>query len=189
MGGLCHLDFRFRLLVVVYYCQPALYLIDPAVADLGTANAVLIAVLTLPFGWLIYDSLCRSGLGRDVRRLAVAGLVLLLAAIWGLTHIFSGRGAYMQIGALVGTIMVANVFFVIIPNQKKIIDALLAGEKPEPRLGIEGKQRSLHNNYLTLPVVFLMISNHYPSISSAPAIGSWSAACSSSASWSAISST
>jgi uncharacterized membrane protein len=85
-----------------------------------------------------------------------------------LTHLFSGRGAYMQIGALVGTIMVGNVFFVIIPNQRKIVAALLAGEKPDTRLGLQGKQRSLHNNYLTLPVVFLMISNHYPIVSSGP---------------------
>jgi uncharacterized membrane protein len=163
--------FGFALLVVVYYCQPELYLIDRSVADLGTGNAVLIALLTLPLGWLVYDSLCRSTLGRNSIRLTVAGLVLLLATIWGLTHLFSGRGADMQVGALVGTIMVANVFFVIIPNQKKIIASLLAGEKPDPALGLMGKQRSLHNNYLTLPVVFLMISNHYPAISSGPA--SW----------------
>jgi uncharacterized membrane protein len=107
-------------------------------------------------------------LGRSPLRLSIAGLILLLAAIWGLTHLFGGRGAYMQIGALVGTIMVANVFFIIIPNQKKIVAALLAGETPDQHLGVQGKQRSLHNNYLTLPVVFLMISNHYPSVSSGP---------------------
>jgi uncharacterized membrane protein len=160
--------FGFALLIVTYYAQPRLYLIDPTVADLDTGNAVLIALLTLPLGWLVYDSLCRSALGRNPLRLSIAGLILLLAVIWGLTHIFSGRGAYMQVGALVGTIMVANVFFVIIPNQKKIIDSLLAGQTPDPALGLQGKQRSLHNNYLTLPVVFLMISNHYPSISSGP---------------------
>jgi uncharacterized membrane protein len=160
--------FGFALLVVVYYCQPELYLIDRSVADLGTGNAVVIALLTLPLGWLVYDSLCRSAVGRNSIGLTVAGLVLLLVTIWGLTHLFSGRGADMQVGALVGTIMVANVFFVIIPNQKKIIASLLAGEKPDPALGLMGKQRSLHNNYLTLPVVFLMISNHYPVISSGP---------------------
>jgi uncharacterized membrane protein len=157
--------FGFALLVVVYYFQPGLYLIDRAVADLDAGNAVLIAVVTLPIGWLVYDTLCRSAHGRQPLRLAIAGLVVLLAAIWGLTHIFSGRGAYMQIGALVGTIMVGNVFFVIIPNQEKIVAALLSGEKPDPALGLQGKQRSVHNNYLTLPVVFLMISNHYPFIS------------------------
>jgi uncharacterized membrane protein len=160
--------FGFALLVAVYYSQPRLYLIDPAVRDLSASAAVLIALASFPLGWLVYDGLCRSPLGRNQARLAIAGLVLLLAEIWGLTHLFGGRGAYMQIGALVGTIMVANVFFVIIPNQKKIIAALIAGETPDPGLGAQGKQRSLHNNYLTLPVVFLMISNHYPAISSGP---------------------
>jgi uncharacterized membrane protein len=160
--------FGFALLVVVYYSQPQLYLIDPAVCELSTGNAVLIALVSFPLAWLVYDGLCRSALGRKQGALAIAGLVLLLAVIWILTHLFGGRGAYMQIGALVGTIMVANVFFFIIPNQKKIIAALIAGGTPDPRLGAQGKQRSLHNNYLTLPVVFLMISNHYPSISSGP---------------------
>jgi uncharacterized membrane protein len=160
--------FGFALLVVVYYAQPELYLIDRSVADIGAANAVLIAAISLPIGWLIYDSLCRSALGRDQGRLAIAGFVLLVAANWGFTHIFGGRGAFMQIGALVGTIMVANVFLVIIPNQRKIVAALIAGQEPDPALGRQGKQRSLHNNYLTLPVVFLMVSNHYPSISAGP---------------------
>ena len=158
--------FGFALLVVVYYSQPRLYLVDPTVRDLSTGAAVLIALASFPIAWLVYDGLCRSPLGRNQGGLAAAGLVLLLAVIWGLTHLFGGRGAYMQIGALVGTIMVANVFFVIIPNQKTIIASLIAGETPDPRLGLQGKQRSLHNNYLTLPVVFLMISNHYPTISS-----------------------
>jgi uncharacterized membrane protein len=157
--------FGFLLLVVLYYGQPGLYLIDRGVADLDPPTAVLIAVLTLPIGWLIYDTLCQSSLGRTPLRLSIAGLVVLLVAIWGLTHLFSGRGAFMQIGALVGTIMVGNVFFVIIPNQEKIVAALLAGREPDPALGLQGKQRSLHNNYLTLPVVFLMISNHYPFLS------------------------
>jgi len=160
--------FGFALLVVVYYSQPQLYLIDPAVCSLSAANAVLIALISFPLAWVIYDGLCRSALGRNQGTLAIAGLVMLLAVIWILTHLFGGRGAYMQIGALVGTIMVANVFIVIIPNQKKIVAALIAGETPDPRLGAQGKQRSRHNNYLTLPVVFLMISNHYPSISSGP---------------------
>jgi len=160
--------FGFALLVVLYYCQPELYLIDRAVADLSSADAVMIAVLTLPIGWLLYDSLCRSTLGQNLTRLSWIGFGLLVGVIWMLTHLFSGRGAFMQVGALVGTIMVGNVFFVIIPNQKKIVDALLAGETPDPKLGAQGKQRSLHNNYLTLPVVFLMISNHYPLVSAGP---------------------
>jgi uncharacterized membrane protein len=158
--------FGFALLVAVYYAQPRLYLIDPAVCDLSPGDAVLIALITFPVGWLFYDILCRSTLGRKAVTLAIAGFVLLVAVIWGFTHLFGGRGAYMQIGALVGTIMVGNVFFIIIPNQKKIVAALIAGGSPDPRLGQQSKQRSLHNNYLTLPVVFVMISNHYPWLSS-----------------------
>jgi uncharacterized membrane protein len=161
--------FGFALLIAIYYAQPQLYLIDRSVAEIGTADAVLIALLSLPIGWLLYDSLCRSGLGKSPRRLALAGFVLLVAVIWGFTHIFSGRGACVQIGALVGTIMVGNVFFVIIPNQEKIVATLLADRQPDASLGVQSKQRSLHNNYLTLPVVFLMISNHYPSITNGPA--------------------
>jgi uncharacterized membrane protein len=112
--------------------------------------------------WIGYEALCRSPLGRNELALSLVGYVLLVALTYGYTHVFSGRGAFNQIGALIGTIMVANVFVIIIPNQKKIIAALIAGEQPEARLGLEGKQRSVHNNYLTLPVVFLMISNHYP---------------------------
>jgi uncharacterized membrane protein len=160
--------FGFALLVATYYAQPRLYLIDPSVRDLSAGAALAIALGSFPVAWLIYDGLCRSPLGRNQGRLAAAGLVLLLAVIWGLTHLFGGRGAYMQIGALVGTIMVTNVAHIIIPNQKKIVASLIAGETPDPRLGARGKQRSLHNNYLTLPVVFLMISNHYPTISSGP---------------------
>jgi uncharacterized membrane protein len=100
--------------------------------------------------------------------LSVGGFVLLSVVIWGFTHIFSGRGAFMQIGALIGSIMVGNVFFVIIPNQEKVVAALLAGRQPDAALGAQSKQRSLHNNYLTLPVVFLMISNHYPFLSAGP---------------------
>jgi uncharacterized membrane protein len=153
--------FGFSLLVITYYAQPELYLIDRQIADLGTANAVIIALLSLPIGWLAYDSLCQSGLGRSPLRLSVGGFVLLSAVIWGFTHIFSGRGAFMQIGALIGSIMVGNVFFVIIPNQEKVVAALLAGRQPDAALGAQSKQRSL-------PVVFLMISNHYPFLSAGP---------------------
>jgi uncharacterized membrane protein len=158
----------FALLVLLYYFQPSLYLIDRSVADLSPAEAVAIAAGSLPLGWLAYNALCKSPLGRDLTRLSIAGLVLLVLVIWGFTQVFSGRGAFMQIGALVGTMMVGNVFFIIIPNQRKIVAALLAGETPDPALGFAGKQRSLHNNYLTLPVVFLMVSNHYPFLSANP---------------------
>ena len=94
--------------------------------------------------------------------LALVGYVYLVALTFGFTHVFSGRGAFNQIGAVIGTIMVANVFVIIIPYQKKTVDAMIAGKEPDPRWGQLGKQRSVHNNYLTLPVVFLMLSNHYP---------------------------
>src|SRR5258707_5163628 len=111
---------------------------------------------------MFYELLCRSALGRHEIALALLGYVFLVALTYGFTHVFSGRGAFTQIGAVVGTIMVANVFVIIIPNQKKTVAALLAGKEPLAAWGAEAKQRSAHNNYLTLPVVFLMFSNHYP---------------------------
>ena len=120
-----------------------------------------IAAFSLVAGWFVYDALCRSWFGRETGRLAVAGFVLLVAITYGYTHVFSGRGAFIQVGALVGSIMVANVLLIIIPNQRKTIDALLAGREPDPAWGYQAKQRSIHNNYLTLPVVFTMLSNHY----------------------------
>lgn len=152
----------FGLLVIVYYFSAELYLIDAAVLDLPVWGAVLMSVLGLALGWLVYDRMCKSPLGNDDNRLAAVGFVFLVVLAFLFTLIFSGRGAYMQMGALVGTMMVANVFFVIIPNQKKVVETLVAGDEPDPRLGKEAKQRSMHNNYLTLPVLFLMISNHYP---------------------------
>ena len=130
--------------------------------DLPVWAAVLISVLSLALGWVIYDQLCKSRLGANTALLCALGFAFLVAASWGYTQVFSGRGAYIHAGALIGTIMVANVFFVIIPNQKIVVADLIAGRKPDPALGEQAKQRSLHNNYLTLPVLFLMISNHYP---------------------------
>jgi uncharacterized membrane protein len=152
----------FALLVVVYYLGAELFLIDKAVLDVGAGTAIAISVGGLVLAWLAYEGLCRSPLGRNEMALALIGYVFLVVFTYGFTHLFSGRGAFVQIGALVGTIMVANVFVIIIPNQRKVVDALIAGKEPEAWLGAEGKQRSVHNNYLTLPVVFLMISNHYP---------------------------
>ena len=117
---------------------------------------------SLALGWVIYDQLCKSRLGANTALLCALGFVFLVAATWGYTRVFSGRGAYIHAGALIGTIMVANVFFVIIPNQKIVVADLIAGRKPDPVLGAQAGQRSLHNNYLTLPALFLMISNHYP---------------------------
>jgi uncharacterized membrane protein len=153
--------FGFALLVTSYYAEPRLYLIDPQVADLSPAMAVAIGLASLALGWLVYNALCRSVIGRNTKALAVTGFALLVAVSAAYLAVFSGRGAYIHIGALVGSIMVGNVFFVIIPNQKKVVADLLAGRTPDPALGAEAKQRSLHNNYLTLPVVFVMLSGHY----------------------------
>jgi uncharacterized membrane protein len=152
----------FALLIVVYYFGAELFLIDKAVMDLSPLTAGLFGLGTLALAYLAYEVVCRSPLGKYELALALIGYVFLVALTYGFTHLFSGRGAFVQIGAVIGTIMVANVFVVIIPNQKKSVAALIAGEKPEPRWNFEGKQRSVHNNYLTLPVVLLMISNHYP---------------------------
>lgn len=152
----------FSLLVLMYYLNAELYLIDRSVLAMSPLKAVFISLTGLALGWLIYDQLCRSRLGKNDLVLALTGFVFLVALSFAFNHIFSGRGAFMQMGALIGTMMVANVFLVIMPNQRIVVAALLRGEKPDPRLGAIAKQRSLHNNYLTLPVVFVMIGNHYP---------------------------
>lgn len=152
----------FALLVVVYYFNAELYLIDKAVWDLSAPMAALVAFVSLAVAWLAYEGLCRSPLGKHEVALALVGYVFLVALTYGFTHVFTGRGAFTQIGALIGTIMVANVFAVIMPYQRKTVAALIAGKDPDPAWGEFGKQRSVHNNYLTLPVVFLMLSNHYP---------------------------
>ena len=152
----------FALMAVIYYLQAELYLIDTHVLGLVPWQAVLVSLLGLLAGWAIYDGLCRSSLGKDDRALLAVGFVFLVGAAYLFTRSFSARGAFMEIGALIGTIMVANVLMVIIPGQRKVVAALLKGETPDPAFGKRGKQRSLHNNYLTLPVVFVMIGNHYP---------------------------
>jgi uncharacterized membrane protein len=152
----------FALLVLVYYLGADLFLIDKSALDLTAVQAAVIAFVSLAVAWLAYEGLCRSPLGDYEVALALVGYVFLVALTYGFTHVFSGRGAFTQIGALIGTIMVANVFVIIIPYQKKSVAAMLAGKEPDPRWGALGKQRSVHNNYLTLPVVFLMLSNHYP---------------------------
>lgn len=153
----------FFLLCVLYYGAPTLYLIDPAVLALAPWQAIAIGLATLAGGWLVYDGLCRSPLGRHERALAAVLAVLLGLAAWGLCAVFSGRGAYIHFGALLGTMMVANVFFVIIPGQRRAVAAMREGRQPDPRDGARGKQRSVHNTYFTLPVLFTMISNHYAS--------------------------
>ncbi len=151
----------FLLLIVIYYFKASAFLIDPAVADLSPSQAIMLSLVMLGGGWLAYDQLCRSPIGDDTRSLAIAVFILTVVASFIFCHVFSGRGAFIHIGAFIGTIMAANVFFIIIPNQRKITAAMIDGRDPDPKLGQIGKQRSLHNNYLTLPVVFMMVSNHY----------------------------
>ena len=149
------------LMGLLYYGRAEVYLIDPSVATLSKPAAIAIGVAFLAGGWLVYDALCRSPLGRDGRWLGAVLAVLLSAAAWALCHLFSGRGAYMEFGAMLGTIMVANVFFVIIPGQRELVRAKKENREPDPRFGIAGKLRSTHNTYFTLPVLFVMISHHY----------------------------
>ena len=152
----------FFLIGWIYYLQADLYTIDPAVMPLSAWQAAAAGIATLAIGWFVYDGLCRSPLGRNDVALGIAVFVFILAAAFLLTHLFNGRAAFLHTGAMIATWMSASVFFVIIPNQKKVVNALLAGQTPDPSLGKQAKQRSTHNNYLTLPVIFLMLSNHYP---------------------------
>ncbi len=151
----------FALLFIVYYLNAQAMMIDRSVADLTSLQAVGIGLGSLVIGWLVYDLLCKSPLGKHDLAFGVVIFVLLVGASYVLTHLLSGRAAYLHVGAMIGTIMVANVAMVIIPGQRKMVNAMLAGGKPDPIYGIRAKQRSVHNNYFTLPVLFLMISNHY----------------------------
>ena len=153
------------LLALIYWYQAEIYLIDPSVMALSKPVAVGLGALTLVGGWLGYDALCRSPLGRSENAMAGVLLVALTAVAWALCHTFSGRGAYMHFGAMLGTIMVANVFFVIMPGQRAMVAATSRGEQPDPAHGVRAKQRSVHNTYFTLPVLFVMISNHYAMLS------------------------
>ena len=159
----------FALLCWVYYGQSSLFLIDPAVMALEPWQAALIGIAALALGWLVYDFLCRSPLAANEPLLALVGFGYVVATSWVFTLVFSGRGALIHTGALMATIMTANVFFIIMPNQRKSIAALQAGQRPDPAWGQSSKIRSTHNNYITLPVLFLMLSNHYPSTFSNPA--------------------
>ena len=152
----------FALLAVMYYLHAGVYMIDKSVADISAAQAVGLSIAHLVAGWVVYDQLCkRLGLEREMW-IAGAMIVLIVATAWGLSHVFSGRAMYIQVGGMLGTIMAANVFFVIIPSQRKLVEAKEQGIAPDPVYGQRGKQRSVHNNYFTLPVLFIMISNHYP---------------------------
>jgi uncharacterized membrane protein len=158
----------FLLLVVQFYLDAGAWMIDPSVMALEPWQAVVISIASLAVGWFVYDGLCRGPLGRRTTLLAIAGFLWVLAAAYFYTHVFSGRAALIHVGAFIGTIMAANVFAVIIPNQKKVTAALLAGQTPDPKYGEIGKQRSVHNTYLTLPVLLTMVSGHYPMLSGHP---------------------
>lgn len=150
------------LLMIVYWAGAELYLIDPARADLTVWQGILISAASLSIGWLIYDLLCKSGLGEKPTLLMVLLFILLTAMAWGYSHVFTGRAALLHLGAFTATIMTANVFFIIIPNQRIVVADLQAGRTPDAKYGRIAKLRSTHNNYLTLPVLFLMLSTHYP---------------------------
>ncbi|MDZ5695773.1 urate hydroxylase PuuD [Chelativorans sp. M5D2P16] len=152
----------FALLAIIYYAGADLYLIDRNVLDVSAPVAILISLASIGLGWLLYDMLCKSRLGKNDTALMLVLYAILVAMSWGYTQLFTGRAAFLHLGAFTATIMTANVFLLIIPNQKIVVAELKAGRDPAPKLGAQAKQRSLHNNYLTLPVVFLMLSNHYP---------------------------
>ena len=158
----------FALLVLQYYLNAETYLIDASVMQLSPWQATAVSVVTLALGWLVYNFMCKVLAITTPRLLMLLVFALIMASAYGFTHVFSGRGALIHVGAFVGTLMAANVFMVIIPNQRRITAALLKGDKPDPRFGAEGKQRSLHNTYLTLPVLLMMVSNHYPMITDHP---------------------
>jgi len=149
------------LLILVYWYGAQVYLIDPTVAELSPVVAVSIAAAAIVGSWVIYDLLCKTRLGNNDRLFGIVLLVLVSLLAWGLCELFSGRGAYIHFGVVLGTIMVANVFFVIIPGQRRMVEAAERGETPDPRDGINAKLRSVHNTYFTLPVLFVMTSNHY----------------------------
>jgi uncharacterized membrane protein len=151
----------FGLMIVLYYLNAHTYLIDPSVADLSTGEAVAISVGLLAAAWIVYDLLCRALAPRPLVLAAVL-LGLITFAAWGIGHLFSGRAMYLQVGAMIGTMMVGNVFFVIIPAHWELVRAKQAGREPDPAANERAKLRSVHNNYLTLPVVFTMLSNHFP---------------------------
>jgi len=150
------------LLTIVFYLNADLYLVAPG-SDLSPAAAVAIGIGSLIVGWFVYDFLCESPLGKQPALLGLVLFVLLIGAAWGLSQVFSGRGAFIHVGAIIGTMMVGNVFRVIMPGQRALVGAIEANREPDPILPAKALLRSRHNNYLTLPVLFIMISNHFPS--------------------------
>ena len=152
----------FALMVVIYWVGGELYLIDSAKSDLELWQAIIISAASLVIGWFIYDFLCKSRFRNNPSLLMVVLFFILVVMGWSYNQIFTGRAVFLHLGAFTATIMTANVFLVIIPNQKIVVDDLFAKRTPNPEFGKIAKLRSTHNNYLTLPVIFLMLSNHYP---------------------------
>lgn len=152
----------FVMLVLVYYLGAEMFLIDPTVMELSVWQAVAISMASLAFGWVAYNTICKVFVNANQTMVMVALFVVLVGMSWFYSQVFSGRAALLHLGAFTATIMSANVFMIIIPNQKIVVADLKAGRKPDPKYGKIAKQRSTHNNYLTLPVLFLMLSNHYP---------------------------
>ncbi len=152
----------FSMLILVYYLGGELYLVDPNVLDIPVWRAVLISLGSLSIGWILYDLICKSKFGDNNTRLMILLYLILVVMAWGYTQVFTGRAALLHLGAFTATIMTANVFVIIMPNQRIVVADLKAGRTPDPKYGKIAKQRSTHNNYLTLPVIFLMLSNHYP---------------------------
>ena len=151
----------FALLTIVYYFNAQAMMVDKAVADLSSWQAIGIGIGSLVLGWTVYDLLCRSKLGQHDLAFGAVMFLFLVASAFVLNKCLSGRAAYIHVGAMIGTMMVANVLMLIIPGQRKMVAAMMAGQKPDPIHGLKAKQRSVHNNYFTLPVLFIMISNHY----------------------------
>ncbi len=154
----------FSLMAIVYYWGAESYLIDRSVMDISPTVAIAISIGSLALGWAVYDMLCRTPLKEKQTLMFVIlfGFIVLSAYAYG--QVFSSRAAFLHVGAMIATMMSANVFMIIIPKQKIVVAALIAGETPDPALGKAAKLRSTHNNYLTLPVLFMMISNHYPMV-------------------------
>jgi uncharacterized membrane protein len=156
VSGIC-------LLIIVYYMGGAAYMIDPSVANISASAAIAIGVGALIGGWLVYDLLWKSPIGKNTPLAFAISFVLLIGVSYGLTHVLSGRAAYIHVGALLGTLMTANVWFYVVPSQRALVAASRAGLAQDPALSYRAKQRSIHNNYMTFPVIFIMISNHFPS--------------------------
>lgn len=150
------------LLFLVYYFNAGAYMIDPSVSNISPEGAIAVGLGSLILGWLIYDGLCRTPLLQQKKTFALVGFGIILVFTFGLSHILSGRAAFMHVGALLGTIMAGNVFFSIIPSQKALVNAAKMGKPVNAELGKIAGLRSLHNNYMTFPVLFVMMSNHFP---------------------------